>query len=292
MNASSDLLLENKVTILMNSCDLYEDAWEPCLNLFKIQWPSCPYNFVINSETKIYNGAFNKVKTICPGTKTLTWTERLKYALDRINTPYIVFTLEDYFLLEHVNEVIFEKAVKIMDDNSNVGMVALSHTDKENLDTGEYKDDDFYSRVIDQKCMIWCRMNLYRREYLLKLLKMHETIWEFEEYALYRARKLGYIILQQNNNSRECFTFKVRIEEGYGITMRKWLPRNVELFKKHNIYVNFENLGLLSDDFFSTKSENCVDKFSFKEKLYEIKKTPKKLKKNLGKKIRNFKSKH
>ena len=91
--------------------------------------------------------------------------------------------------------------------------------------------------------MIWCRICLYRRDYLLKLLRSHETIWEFEQYASFRAMKLNYIILQQNNNQPEVFTFKVRIEEGYGITLRKWLPKNIELFEKFNISVNYDNLG-------------------------------------------------
>lgn len=292
MKSSKDLLLGNKVTILMNSCDLYEDVWEPCLNLFKVQWPSCPYDFVINSETKHYSGSFSNAKTICPGTTSLTWSERLKYVLERINSPYVFFTLEDYFPLEQINDAIFQKAVKIMDNNTNVGVICLSHTDRVNINTGEYEDEDFYSRVIDPKCMIWCRMNLYRCEYLLKLLKMHETIWEFEAYAAYRARKLDYLVLQQNNNNRECFTFKVKIEDGYGITLRKWLPKNVELFKKHNIYVNFENLGFFVDDLLKKKKVDSIAKLSFKEKLYLLKKIPQKFKKKLRKKIRIFKSKH
>ena len=31
---------KNDVTILVNSCDKYEDAWEPFFKLFSIQWPN------------------------------------------------------------------------------------------------------------------------------------------------------------------------------------------------------------------------------------------------------------
>lgn len=46
--------LEGTTTILINSCDLYEDVWEPCLDLMYIQWKNLQYPVVINTETKDY----------------------------------------------------------------------------------------------------------------------------------------------------------------------------------------------------------------------------------------------
>lgn len=279
-----------KVTILVNSCDLYEDAWEPCLKLFKIQWPNCPYDFVFNSETKEYSGEAENVRTVCFN-KQGTWTERFRYVLEQIDSPYVLFTLEDYFLLNKVNSEVFEKAVSVMDNNAEVGMICLSHTDRIGVKADGYEDDNFYSRVINEKCMIWCRICLYRREYLLKLLRDHETIWEFEQYASYRAKKLNYIILQQNNNDAECFTFKVKIEEGYGITQRKWLPKNIELFEKHGIRVNYDRLGIFSPPALSEKTQ-ITKSNNVKEMLYSIKHAIKVIKRKAKKKYRKFKSTH
>lgn len=281
----------NKVTILVNSCDLYKDAWEPTFKLYKVQWPDCPYSFVLNTETKEYDGEIKNVKTICYG-KNGTWTERFEYVLNQIDSPYVLFTLEDYFLLNKVNSEVFEKAVSVMDNNSNVGMICLSHTDRENISTNEYEDENFYSRVIDPKCMIWCRICLYRRDYLLKLLRRHETIWEFEQYATYRAMKLNYIILQQNNNQPEVFTFKVKIEEGYGITLRKWLPKNVELFENFNIPVNYDNLGILEPTTIIKPQKSEINKKDFREHLYDIKRFIRNTKKKIKKQYRKFKSTH
>ena len=281
----------NKVTILVNSCDIYEDAWVPQFKLFKVQWPDCPYSFVLNTETKEYKSNVDDVKTICYG-KNGTWTERFEYVLNQIESPYILFTLEDYFLLNKVNVEVFDKAVSVMDNNPTVGMICLSHTGRENIATGEYEDENFYSRIIDPKCMIWCRIRLYRKEYLLKLLKAHESIWEFEQYASYRAKKLNYIILQQNNKQPEVFTFKVKIEEGYGITRRKWLPKNVALFEQFNIQVNFDNLGMYNSKDLEKTTRNEKEDNSFREQLYKIKHFIKKSKKELKKKYRKFKSIH
>lgn len=279
-----------KVTILVNSCDLYEDVWEPNFKLLKIQWPDCPYDFVLNSETKEYSGDTKNVRTICYGKKG-TWTERLRYVLEQIDSPFVLFTLEDYFLLNKVNAEVFEQAVSVMDNNPKVGMICLSHTGRMDIKTDQYEDNNFYSRVIDEKCKIWCRICLYRREYLLKLLRDHETIWEFEQFALYRARKLDYIILQQNNNAPEVFTFKIKIEDGYGITLRKWLPKNVELFEEYGINVNYDRLGMF-DMSGSSKQTHSVEpkKINIKEILYNIKHSVKVFKRKINKQYRKFKS--
>lgn len=279
-----------KVTILVNSCDLYEDAWDPGFKLFEIQWPNCPYDFVLNSETKKYSGEVENVRTVCYS-KKCTWTERFKYVLEQIDSPYVLFTLEDYFLLNRVNTEVFEQAVSVMDSNPKVGMICLSQTERTDIKTNQYKDDNFYSRVINEKCMIWCRICLYRREYLLKILRNHETIWEFEQYASYRARKLDYIILQQNNNKPECFPFKIKVEDGYGITRRKWLPKNVELFKKYGIQVNYDGLGIF-DVSGSSKQVQSVEtkKSTIREMLYNIKHFWKIFNRKIRKQYRKFKS--
>ncbi len=281
--------MDNKVTILINSCDLYKSAWEPFLKLFLIQWPGCPYNFIINSETLDYNGDIKNVRAVHPDDKSLTWTQRFRYALNQTETPYVLFFIEDYFPLNPVNTKVFEHAVKVMDENPNVGMISLAATGKENIKTDDYEDEDFYSRKIDEKNLIWCRTNLYRKDYLLKLLRDHETIWNFESYASYRAMKLPYIILQQNNNSPETFTFKVKIEDGIGITLKKWLKGNVALFDKYGIDVDFSELGFLEEN--NGTPSNSQKSNPLREAAYKFKKGVRDIKKAVKKQnnIRNSK---
>ena len=51
--------LNNDVTIIVNSCDKYECAWEPFFKLFKINWPECEsFNIILNTEEKKYECYF------------------------------------------------------------------------------------------------------------------------------------------------------------------------------------------------------------------------------------------
>lgn len=277
------------ITILINSCDLYRDAWEPFIKLFYIQWNNCPYPIVLNSESIEYKGAYSdKVRTVLANGMNNTWSKRFRSCLKKIDTEFVLFILEDYFVQNPVAVDVFEHAHSLMQKNKKIGMAALSYGRKD-VDSGEFNDEFFYSRIIDKKNKIWCRINLYRRDYLLNLLRDHENIWEFEQYALYRAKKLPWFIIQQKDSVPECFTFYVKYEEGYGISRRKWLPKNKELFEKYGIEVNFDNLGFLDLEKINkqiTENENKKkNPKGIKENLYVVKKNvlgfPKRVKKQI-----------
>ncbi len=281
-NNSSD------ITILISSCDLYQDAWEPFVKLFYIQWNDCPYPLVINSEKTIYKGEYSKnVETICSDEEDITWSKRFRSCLEKIDTEFVLFVLEDYFVQKKVAVDVFEHAHKLMKYNKSIGMAALSYG-VSNVNDGKFEDEFFFSRIINEKNKIWCRINLYRRDYLLNLIRDHENIWEFEQYASYRAKKLPCFIIQQKDTIPECFSFYIQYEEGFGISGRKWLPKNKELFEKYGIKVNFDNLGFI--DLKTTppiKNDEETKKKGIKEGLYLVKKSflgfPKKIKTQIRK---------
>lgn len=41
-------------TVLVCSCDSYEDAWEPFFKLFHEYWTNCPLEILLNTESKKY----------------------------------------------------------------------------------------------------------------------------------------------------------------------------------------------------------------------------------------------
>lgn len=119
----------NNVTVLVNSCDLYEDTWDPFFKLFQIQWPSCDYDIALNTEEKVYDCEFMKVKTICSGKKA--WSERLLYCLKQISSEFILFFLEDQFLREPVNTLWWDKTISYMKSHDDVGVIFPRHSGKQ-----------------------------------------------------------------------------------------------------------------------------------------------------------------
>ena len=279
------------VTILINSCDLYMDAWYPFFKLLSIQWPDCSYNKILNTETITFHSEFPDVKTICTGKGN--WSQRLIKCLEQVETEFVLFFLEDQFLREPVNVHWFDNTVDFMRENKDVGVIFVRHTEKQKLN---YKTPYFSRDEITDKFRIVGLTALYRKDYLLKILRPHENPWEFEKYASIRSKRYPEKVLQYSKEYPPMFVFDDKIEKGYGITQRKWLPKNKELFEKYNIHVNFENLGWfnLEEDKLSEKvvkiQRDKSQKKSLREHLYKIKNFFKVTKRKVNKKMKEIRS--
>ena len=97
----NNIIKKADITILVNSCDFYEDAWDPFFKLLKIQWPNCPYKIALNTEKKVYQCDFMNVRTIKTG-KEVSWTARLRSALNQIDSEYVLFFLTIFHILNNI----------------------------------------------------------------------------------------------------------------------------------------------------------------------------------------------
>ena len=282
--------MDNSVTILVNSCDLYEDAWEPFFRLLHIQWPTCQYPCVLNTETKVYQCDFMNVKTICAGGGQ-TWSKRIINCLKQIDSDYILFFLEDEFLREKVNTQWFDNTLQYMKEHEDVGVIFVRHSGKQKEHSGEPYID---RHALTDRFPIVGLAALYRKTYFLKLLRKHENPWEFERYGSIRSQRMKEKVLQYSWDYPAMFVFDDEIEKGYGITKRKWLPKNKELFEQYGISVNFERLGWL--DTSEKASANDLEPKaissdqSIREKLHQVKKIIVKMPQKVKKKMRELKS--
>lgn len=125
-----------------------------------------------------------------------------------------------------------------MRDHDDVGVIHTTPTGKiPNLPEEMFFERKFSQNNITVTAVLW------RKTYLQKLLREHENIWEFEWYSGIRAKNYPEKVMQYNERFPVIFDYRVVISEGYGITGGKWLHKNKELFEKHGIQVDFENLG-------------------------------------------------
>ena len=276
------------VTILVNSCDKYEDAWDPFFKLLKIQWPDCPYDMVLSTETKKYYCDCFDVKTINSDSE-LSWSARLKNVLNQIDTDYVLFFLEDFFLLEKVRVDIFERALNLIENNHEIGLITFS---KRRWGSSFPTETDYEKCFIELKRDVKNRTNvlvgLWRKEYFLKLIYGDENPWEYEINSNIRSRYAGYKVYTQNYEaSSPAFRYCMNPVDGYGITQGKWLCKNQELFESNGIYgVNYDNLGVFKTEISyetiqnESRETNLKKKKKQKESL-KIQKLSVKIKENI-----------
>lgn len=103
-------MLKDKISLLILSCEKFSDLWDGHIKLYNKNWPDRDFDtFIVtdNNTDKSFEGV-----TIIPAESQQEWTDRLVFALQSIKTDYVFITLDDYFLIEPVNN---ERMTKIVD---------------------------------------------------------------------------------------------------------------------------------------------------------------------------------
>lgn len=163
-----------KCSVIVSSCDSYDDVWAPFFTLFFRYWPDCPFPVYLMSETKKYPD--DRVTTINIG-EDKKWASNMKTALKQINTPYVLYLQEDYFFRSKVDT---DNIIKLLNYaiREKVGCLRLfpspgpDRTYKNSADVGEIDKKANYS--ISTQATIW------NKDVLDSLLIDGESGWDFE----------------------------------------------------------------------------------------------------------------
>lgn len=227
----------NDFTIIVNSCDKYRQTWEPFFKLFKKNWSSCKYNIVLNTETETLQESYGLNITTINSPSKYSWSKRLLNVLRKIDSTYVLFLLDDEFLLSQVSVHDFETALSYLRDNKDVGYILLRHSEKQKV----LMEERFFERSkITEKYLIVLLSSLWRKDYLMKLLRSHESPWDFERFANRRALRMKYKIMQYSNSFPVIFDYDDR---SIGLQRGKWLPDTKSMLESNNIYIDYDVLG-------------------------------------------------
>ena len=99
-------MAQNKCSILVTSCDAYDDAWEPFFTLLKIMWPECKLPIYLNTESKSFDFDDWNITALHPQAlfdkkgQPISWSRRLTDAVRQIESDYILFFLLFSYVME------------------------------------------------------------------------------------------------------------------------------------------------------------------------------------------------
>ena len=108
------------------------------------------------------------------------WSERLLKLLEHIDTEYVLFTLDDFWLTAPVDNAIFERIYSYMENDKRMGFVCL----KQEVIKGKSSAKDIAASVDceypelwrclkDKSFRITTQFGLWKRSYLIKVLRAH-----------------------------------------------------------------------------------------------------------------------
>jgi len=205
--------MEDKLSVIIGSCDSYQPLWKNFDILFKRYWNLNTKNLFIGETDPItYDGYEN----ILPGLN-LPWGHRILCALEKVTTPYVCFILEDYyftesitsdFIQEHIDILEQHDADKIMFDKLYpAGVYELKHIIS---DLYQFENHSQYLNSIQPA--IW------RTEYLKHVLKPEYSPWQFElDGNIFTQTLSPKILLKARENSVYFNYARVggRVSEGW-----------------------------------------------------------------------------
>ncbi|CAM4100050.1 Glycosyl transferase [Zobellia roscoffensis] len=264
-------------SILVNTCDKFEDCWDPFFKLWSIYWPDCKATIYLNTEYKEYSyeGLNIVALKVCernnfPKNQRATWSQCFEWALNAIETDVVLYLQEDYFLKDTVQNDIVAKYVHFMSDNENMKCIHLTDQGIWGRGASEYENLD--NAICQQKNRVSCQAALWRKSELLDLLRDYESGWEFEEFGSMRSAilKSNYYVI--NRDYVKLDQFEIIPYVFTGVVQGRWYEKVVPLFKKHNIKMDFSKRGFLNDAPSRTLMKRVSDKLNKIPKIYRNKK--------------------
>lgn len=160
------------LSLVVGSCDKYNFIWDKFFKLFDKYWD---HNITINKYfITEHNPAKHKdFRPLCVG--NYIWTKFARLALSHINSDYILWMQDDYFLRKTISLEQLSTYMNFVESNNvdRLGIHDNSHLYTYENIFGKLKQNSLYT--ISLQASIW------NKQTLISLLEQNdETNWAFE----------------------------------------------------------------------------------------------------------------
>lgn len=242
----------NKYSILVNTCDKFEDCWDPFFKLFSVYWPDFTGKIYLNTEYKDYSYPGLDIIPIkgchkynIPIDTRVTWSQCLKWALEDVENEVVLYMQEDYFLKDSVKNDIVDRFADLMYEYDDIHCIHL--TDQALLSSVKSQYVNLYETILKQRYRISCQAALWKKDVLLSYIREYESAWQFEEFGSKRGAILKHNFYVVDRNWVKLNKFEIIPYVFTGIVQGYWYEEVVPLFKKHNIVIDYSQRGFVND---------------------------------------------
>ncbi len=171
------MMLKERLTLLIVSCDKFSDLWDGHIKLFNDNWQNRDFDTYIVTDKKTEK-TFLDINIIAIEDKP-EWTDRLKYALDYVKTDYVFITLDDYFLIEKVDN---ERMSSIMSLVTEDGIDYVRFFKRPTSATREpiERIPGLYRVETDSEYSVNLYPGIWKKDFLLFTLQQSLSAWKYE----------------------------------------------------------------------------------------------------------------
>ncbi len=233
-----------KCTILISSCDSYEDAWHPFFFFFNKEWPDYPktWDVVLNTESKSFSFDGMDIKTFnfYKPKRKVKWGRRLIKTLRHLSSEYVLFLLDDFFFTGKVDQKRIEQCIEWMEQDPQISVFSFWRTRGENIRDGKYPNFELRPQEGDYRMN--CQAAIWRREKLIEYIRPHEDPWQWEYLGSKRSSRYHEKFYSAIEDEPYIMTYDWF--SGGAIHRGKWTKGAALLFKENGIHVDLSKRGL------------------------------------------------
>lgn len=224
----------NNVSLIISSCDAYKELVDNFLLLFKKFFKDFdgPMFSTLSDDINFDEGS---IKGIGIENSNKSFSDRLLICLDKVETEYVLFFLDDFYLLKPVNINLFNSAINILNRDSKVKTILL-HDEV----GSKYVCDNNYNEYFDVKnnktpYLCTSQAMLWRIDFFKQIIRRNESAWEFEQFGSYRMRHKKGIHLYRDDKFADAISYPYG-----GVCSKGKINSKIKYFKDYDFYDSLE----------------------------------------------------
>ncbi len=251
-------MLKDELTVLLNTCDAYSDCWYPFFKLWYDFFPDHSLKIILNTESKTFS--FEGLNIECyqlykPGERP-KFGEQMNAHIEKINTPFVLTMLDDFFLNTPVDISRIEQCVEWLKKDKNAAQFYFTNV-VDDMNSVSEKFPGFSKKDKVSPYKINTMGAVWKKEKLLEYSISCASPWEWEYYGTIRSFFADDEFYACSKDTTPIMNYKIlspdykklNFPQLWGIVRGKWVVESVdELFKSHGIVVDYNQRGVFDAD--------------------------------------------
>lgn len=172
-------MLEDKLTLVIHTCDKFSDLWDTHIELLEKNWSDRNIETLLVTDEKTEK-IYKNIRILSTGSK-YELSSRIKAMLPYIETEYVLVTLDDYFPIYPIKTEEIKKIIDAM-DKENLDYVRLFKRPNSNKRMLGY--DSLYEIDLNGKKDTYYQINMYvgiwRKSFIEKTVRDEKDAWCYE----------------------------------------------------------------------------------------------------------------
>lgn len=224
------------LTIIVVSTDSYADIWAPFFDCKNKYWNDCKYETILVNNT--LNVTYSNTYVLNCG-EDAQWSDRTRKVLSEIDTKYVCFLLEDYFISSTVDNDTIDEVISFMETSGIKYYKLLSLSE---FKSAPYKKSN-HLREITAKYPYGISLMpaIWDRQYFIDMVgKDSYTPWKFEVDRLIEEKKATTDEIIGVYDNRNILNITHMIVQG------KYLRNSYKIIKEKGIDISLDSREVMT----------------------------------------------